>query len=647
MKLFIREKLFSVLGVVLLGALPMGQTLAAADEPMADEQAYLHLLYEEDQLVEVATGFAKPISHIAENVTIITAEEIDALHPHTVAEVLRGVAGVYINSTFEPSAFSAPHIQGSDYEHVLVLIDGVRLGYVFADFPELSVIPIRAVKRIEVIKGPASSTWGSALGGVINVITKDAGKTQRPTGEVFVTYGEHNTYETSAAIAGQLGRAGYYLHVGNQHSDGITLDRDQDNTTFFGKAELDLSTKAQVVFSLGQSKPEFTYYVDRIDDFKVIGENEMLFYTGTLSVTLSEQASAVVSLYRHEHDYLDTDRTLSTGYPYSQEAIYDANSTGVTGRLTWKGAFHTAVLGAEYQRSEVDTSLEYFGFMKFGPLRNQEENWAVFINDTLRWHRLTITPGIRYDRLELADPILSPSLGVTYQLADHTLLRGLVAKGFRKPNIGLAQYNVFDEIYEMFYGYRMTNPDLAPEDVRTAQVGIETNVFPPLRFKSTFFAHATVDSWAKASTDVWYNNGTMLFKGGEVEIETRPIHSFSLGANFTYVRIEPDMEPHADYYLGNLKLGYDDKRSFAADILMHYVWYGTFNTHGPTGFEASACDPIWDFHLTKKLSINSSLRTEVFLTGHNIFNGNQTNDLYHDRFTYAERWFEGGIRVSF
>ena len=178
--------------------LPARPSRASAPAQTVDEEALMALFYEEDELVEAATGSPKPISQVAENVTIVSLEEINAFHAHTLGDVLRYVSGVYLDSLLEPFGGSLAIIHGSDYETILVLIDGIRWGYVFADFADLRAIPVRIVKRIEVIKGPASSTWGSALGGVINVITKDSGSPVQPEGEVFATYGEHNTQHITA-----------------------------------------------------------------------------------------------------------------------------------------------------------------------------------------------------------------------------------------------------------------------------------------------------------------------------------------------------------------------------------------------------------------------------------------------------------------
>ncbi len=99
-----------------------------AEEKLNQEEDLLSMYFAEDELVETATRSPKPISQVAENVTIITAEEIEAMRAHTVAEVLKRQAGVFTN--FFGQDFlsdSVIHLLGTRRHHVLLLLDGVRL----------------------------------------------------------------------------------------------------------------------------------------------------------------------------------------------------------------------------------------------------------------------------------------------------------------------------------------------------------------------------------------------------------------------------------------------------------------------------------------------------------------------------------------
>jgi outer membrane cobalamin receptor len=110
----INKYVYFLLAAIVGAGLPAGPLWAAAAEQDADEQALMSLFYEVDDLVEASTGSPKPISQVAENVTIISQEEIDALHAHTLADVLRYVSGIYLDSRLEPMGGSQAIIHGSD-----------------------------------------------------------------------------------------------------------------------------------------------------------------------------------------------------------------------------------------------------------------------------------------------------------------------------------------------------------------------------------------------------------------------------------------------------------------------------------------------------------------------------------------------------
>jgi len=632
-----------VLGIIVWANLPAASAFAALKNQMADERADLTLFYDKEELVEVATRAPKPLSQVAENVSIITAEEIDALHAHSVGAVLKYVAGIYIASEQEPFGSEVAFIHGSHYENTLILLDGIRWGYVFADFPDLIGIPIHAVKRIEIIKGPASSTWGSSLGGVINIITKDPGADRLPRGKVFASYGKSRTGAASAEIAGGFGKAGYYLQAGVHNSDGITFERQAEGKSFFGKVGFEPHRRLRFTFSAGYTDPEFVYIKRYAADWDQTGKDKASFYTVSMDTIFSEQLSATLSFYRYEHEYKDFESAISTGLK-TTENIYDSATNGAAGRLVWSNALHAVVLGAEIQNAQVDSSIEYVGWNIYGPTDNEEKNRAVYLNDTIRWKDFTFTPGIRFDSLDFSDNIWSPGFGLTYTFAHHTILRATLSKGFRKPPISHKQYNVVDEVYTDFFGSGISNPSLESEEARSVQVGLETVAFPYCRFKTTLFFHKVNNTWFHDADYIFRNGGTARHKGGEVEIKTVPFHNISLAANYTFTRIEPDTESPGNHQLANVRLIYKDARPFSAMLLGHYVGYGKTLEDSKTGSSEAM---IWDLHLSKTFHGRGDLEYELFVVGHNLFDGRQSEYADPTKHPNAERWFEGGVKVVF
>ena len=215
----------------------------------------LQMFYKEKDLVVSATRSLKPISQVAENITVITAQDIENMNAHTVADVLNRVPGLFINYNQDFGAPSLLQIQGSEPRHVLVVVDGIKWNSLASGAAETNSIPVDIIERIEIIKGPASSSWGSALGGVINIITKAAGNTTQPSGSLSASYGERETQDYRAQVAGLTGPVGYYLYGGYQESDGFRASRNFDTYSLYSKFHIPVSSNVTTDFTLGYSEP--------------------------------------------------------------------------------------------------------------------------------------------------------------------------------------------------------------------------------------------------------------------------------------------------------------------------------------------------------------------------------------------------------
>ncbi|MBI5102401.1 MAG: TonB-dependent receptor plug domain-containing protein, partial [Nitrospirae bacterium] len=210
---------------------------------------------EKDLFVQTATRHSKPISRVAENMAVITAKDIEEMNAHTVAEVLNRVTGFLV--TFEGQDFGSFHsslsIDGSADRHVLVLLDGMQWSMPSDNHALTGLIPAGIIERIEIIKGPASSAWGSSLGGVVNIITKNAGNKDAPSGSVSASYGQKNSQDYSAGISGKAGTVGYYLFAGHQHSDGLRFNRTFNDDNVYSRISIPVSKDVTVGLSAGYS----------------------------------------------------------------------------------------------------------------------------------------------------------------------------------------------------------------------------------------------------------------------------------------------------------------------------------------------------------------------------------------------------------
>ena len=229
------------------------------------------------------------------------------MNVRNVADVLNRVNGVFVSFTGRDfNEISSFHIHNSDYEQVLVLLDGVRWNFDSDGIAVTHSIPVEIIKRIEVIKGPASSTWGSSLGGVINIITKQAIGNKRPSGALAVSYGEASSQRYSGSVAGKTGPAGYFLAVKSESSDGLLKNRAYDNESIYGKISFDLPASMLLTLTGGYAEPE----LDAGDDLaawtapeRYTLKNRDFWTTVTLDAPISDYAQLTVSLFHKEQKY--------------------------------------------------------------------------------------------------------------------------------------------------------------------------------------------------------------------------------------------------------------------------------------------------------------------------------------------------------
>jgi vitamin B12 transporter len=179
-------------------------------------------LYSSWEEQSVSTGRAsKPLSHTPENVTVIISKDIEALNAHTLADVLATIPGIQLENLSGPGGIAYSNVHGAKSNHVLVLVDGVALNNLADNFPDVGLVPARIIERIEIVKGAASSAWGQALGGVINVITKAPEHGRLIGGSASAGIGKRTTPDSGAELSGTSGRLGYFLSGGHLGSNGL------------------------------------------------------------------------------------------------------------------------------------------------------------------------------------------------------------------------------------------------------------------------------------------------------------------------------------------------------------------------------------------------------------------------------------------
>ena len=623
---------FRLVGVLaaalfLLARAPIAEAISAA------EKSFLNLYFSEEELQVVsATRSLQSIARIAENIEVVTADDIELMNAHTLADVLNTVNGVKVNFTGGFGAAAMAHIQGSDFGQVLVLLDGVPLSNISDNMTEVGFIPVTDIERVEIVKGPASSAWGSALGGVVNIITKGPG--DKPfQGSASLGYGTESSADYRAAVSGRVGSLGYYLSGTGLRTDGLTDGFDVATGFLGARLEYAFSarTTATLSFAYGNGpRGEGNYPAD---DLAWDRETRQAVSKLSLRTAVGATGRLDLSLWSVDAEERYFTRLLGSGEEQARTAVdWDRAGTGVS--YSGSRGTHDFVVGADYSAGAIEGS-------DLPGRKPKVTQWAVFANDTIALGALSLIPGIRYDDLSISDGFLSPSLGATYALSPNTLLRATVARGFSAPS-PIDTYAGTNEIM----GYQ-GNPELEVEKIWSFQAGLEANLLDALWLKFALFRHDLEDAFATVELDggLWtmVNGGSQRRQGLEFGVKTVPFHHLTLAAGATIMEAENldtgDEVNGVPKEQVNLSLKYDDGRSLRALLSGNY----RREEYDP-GYNEDFGGFIWDANLTKKFLAGTAGTVEAFLSVHNLFNGDQ---YWADIYKNPGRWVEGGVRVAF
>ncbi|QXM11581.1 TonB-dependent receptor [Geomonas subterranea] len=595
----------SVLATVKLVLLTVALSLLTVAPAWSDDDLSSVQLFNggETELVS-ASRSPRPASQTAENITVITAEEIAALNAHTLPDILYAVTGIQLEINGTPGTNTNIEIQGSDFDHVLVLIDNVPINSLADNFPDPGSIPAQIIERIEIVKGAASSSWGSALGGVVNVITKMPQQDRVIDGTVSGSFGTRETVDGRVEASGTVDRLGYYLYGGKLRSDGLSPNNRSDLKNLYGKLHYELPVRGALTLSTLYTTKESGLNANISD------QKHELVSSLALQLPLENRLTLDASLRTHQND-MDM---FIVGLPFSPLTASEKDrSSGGSMKLSWLGESQLVVAGVDYDHVKVGLR----GGLFPGEISEAANRIGLYVNDTITAGNFAITPSARFDWTGFGGNRFSPSFGITYALSENSLLRGYTARGYSLTSLNRAD---------------------STEKVWTSQLGFESGEIPYLWLKATLFRNDTWDVLSNESGAIVKER--QLKQGGELELRTAPLFNTSLSTGYTYIHASGGNDGAAPQYMPEhtLKLGlrYRDPSQLQAQLTGYYIDWNT-----PTGRSGGI---LWDLHLGRTFELSDSGSVEIFGSLRNIFDNKQyLFALYKN----TGRWAEVGVRCHF
>jgi len=599
---------------------------ALASETSAYPPAETGHTYKLDEIVVSATRSETPAQDVAANVTVVSREEIEKMPADTAAEVLQYVPGVYVEFNGGVGSSATVRIQGSDVSQVAVFQDNVPLNILANPQTDLSYIPVDSIERIEVYKGAASSAWGSALGGVINIITREPDAAKPFSANVQSSYGKADTFKNSANASGTVDRLGYFLSGTYDGSDGFFEDSEKNSKysqkAAYGKLNYELTdaSKAGFIYSYdsGNVHDPLITYPDFWDDIDQDRAYQKLFFetqpSKDIHLTLEgrhhEFDSFIEDVYAdHREIYNDyTEETWGSSVRLTTEAMAD-NSLNIGFDGDW---------GKYEWQNYVDT--------------HHTGNWAVYTNDTYDWRDFSFNMGVRNDNNQDFGSEVSPSAGIVYKIpAADALVRTQIARGFSAPPPALVKDPVWG------------NPNLEPETAVNYQLGAEMGMFKFLRTSVNLF-RADVDDLLKYDPEIrkYINIAEVTRQGVEATVGAAFDFGFSVSFSGAFTDVKDE---ETDKVIKDIpRVQYTAITGYTYRWMTHSL-IGKYIDNNSTYPETRDKRFVFDYMVDVRMpKWNNYVQTGAFCTIHNIFN---TRYVYREVWPQPDRWAEGGIRLVF
>lgn len=507
-----------VLTTLLTGSVLWGGTAFAAQEAL-DE-------YSLDAVVVTATRTEMSVKEAPSAVEIVDSKKLEQTQAKTLHDALKGALGVNVFNDFQGR--SNVSIRGSESRHVLILVDGKRMGgelsYNSANALDVDRIRMEDVEKVEIIRGPAGAMYGSdAIGGVINVITKTPNKN---IAEINYEYGWYENgkgagYKSNLYLQGAENNYSYKINAGLNKNRPYEVSEGNE-ANFYGKDQ-PLSLSVGYAFDNGN---KLSFDVSRLkeDNQEHSFSSKVTPSMHPMMPTTVTNKNGVVKNDNKRTDYALTYSGNDNKHDWmfrAYKSVYDKNYTsqsredkfknGVLAESKVSNKFdtvkrtlstiegkdtinlsdkHKLTAGFEYRQDKsAGTRIKKnpAGMSNVHDAYDEAEiNYlAAYVQDEIKPDaKWLVIPSVRYDHSDKFGSEITSQIGTTYNAADDVRVKAVIGQGYKTPTV-----NELYHYWEMFPGawYNMGpmgmtlvegefyegNPDLKPEKSLSYELAIE------------------------------------------------------------------------------------------------------------------------------------------------------------------------------
>lgn len=475
-----------------------------------------------ERIVITPMGTEQAYGEVSRSMDVIHYKELESTYSQNISKPLGRLTSAAVIDYGSLGALKSIQLRGSTAEQVLVLVDSRPINDPRSGQAELHQIPVDTIERIEVIKGPASAVYGSsAIGGVINVITKSPSK--KPKTTIESSFGTFKTFHESLSSSATIKDFGYFFNYTYDSSLGHRDNSEYRSHNWTTKLDYRVGDNNKLSFNGG-------YFEDRAgapgsilfpetDDLQFNFKN---YLDLAWSAQLFEEANVSV------RGYQNTDRLefISSTNPQPLKDAARSRVRGLVAQYTQEFFdFYKVIAGFDGKDNKANAST--FGKHRYIIRSPFLQNEVSIGKD---WN---VNFGARWDDYSNFGSESTQSAGASYKINENAKLRVNYAKGFRAPT--------FNDLYWPFDGFSEGNPRLRPEKSWSWEGGFDIEYPNEFEVSATYFTNKLKDliNWAPGDDFVWRPTNVGSAKIDGIELKTVVPLAEYLKADFGYTHLYP------------------------------------------------------------------------------------------------------------
>jgi vitamin B12 transporter len=420
-----------------------------------------------DQITVTGTRTALTVDQSLSAVEVIDRAQIEHSQAHSLPQLLRGRAGINLVNQGGLGKLTTLFLRGTESDQTLFLVDGVRIGSSTSGLAALQDIPLDSIDRIEIVRGPRSSLYGSeAIGGVIQIFTRRASAGTTP--RLRVGAGSHGLREASAGIDSASTRGWFGADASRQLDDGINACRGIGDPSYAGcgvdTPDPDRDGYRRSALALRGGLDFSDAWTLEGNALRNEGHNA---YDSNPAFGLPDNSDTVQQVVGGKLRYAPSDRfglqlVAGRNVDASKDFLGDAyldrfDSTRDTASLQGDiglAAGHLLTLGYDWSRDRGAVASGFAGFDK------SRGNRAGFVQYQGRVGRNDLQAALRHDDNDQFGGHDTGSLAWGIDAAHGLRFTASAGNAFKAPT--------FNELYYPYYG----NEALRPETSRSIEAGV-------------------------------------------------------------------------------------------------------------------------------------------------------------------------------